>query len=348
MDALPAIMDLPLDVVLRILTYCRPQGVAAFSQTCRAANNLIYLPSEQYLWRQLYLAHPFDHPEKVERERREAYLTTTAAAVANEEGVDYRSLLIDRLKAERAAVKAGYGVRDCREALQTLSHVLEHLPVCTNTQVDELQSSYDAQWLEENLTEDSALLRSDPSNTITTTQEPCDEIERTKARLRLCVLSSFKHNDLPANAPTEDEHYFFTNKRNRSRCFVYDLSNYSIKNRWGPFTLDNGVNWVHVEHLMNVVWMNLCDSPLSSMPRPRIGTEAFRPHSSDAKFTAKDWAGVEGSFTSLRCCLASLTERVGIWSRYICFMDYRFVTYAFILCASADPDLRFSAQGSIR
>jgi hypothetical protein len=290
-----AIMDLPLEVIQRVLIHCCPREVAEFSKTCRAANDLIHSPCDQYLWRHLYLAHPFDHPESVESDRIAAGVVAEAA-VGGAEGVDYRRRLMDLVKAERAAAKDGYAAREGREALQALTHLLENLPVWpTSGDANHLhQPSYNARWLEDNLKEESGLLSSDSSNPITNTQEPYNKLEGTKARLRLCLLSSYKHNDEPGYFLTDEEESFFTHKRNRSRCFVYDLRNYSEKNRWGPFTTDNCVNWIHVEHLMNVVWMNLCDSPLLRMPRPKIGTESFRPHSSGGAHSPEDWAGVEG------------------------------------------------------
>ncbi|KAF5336991.1 hypothetical protein D9611_003456 [Ephemerocybe angulata] len=304
------LIDLPMELLQRVLTHCHPRDVAGFSQTCREAYNLIYLTTDQYLWRQLYLAYPFDHPEIVASQRLDAGVSSKVKPVSGDEvdGLNYRNRLTDLVNAERAASKGPRTVEEEKNTLLVFQRVLTQLPITSRTEDGEVQPSLNADWLERTLDEESALLTSEPDPSLSTPKPGAfSEVEGIRARLRCSVLSSFKQSGTnPDLALSKEDYSFFVAKRNRSRCFVYDLRNYTARTHWGPFTPDNHVNWVHVEYLMNVVWMNLCDPPITNMPRPRIGTEAFRPHSSGGDYSQEDWAGVEG-----------------VWSRYVCFMDYR-------------------------
>ncbi|KAJ3513121.1 hypothetical protein NLJ89_g3125 [Agrocybe chaxingu] len=97
--------------------------------------------------------------------------------------------------------------------------------------------------------------------------------------------------------------------RDISRAYVYDLRHYTAETRWGPFNSDGSVNWTHVEHLINVVALNVQElpgswaltRPPSCIDPPRISCALAR-----RQISSTDWAGVEGT-----------------WRRYVCFMDYR-------------------------
>src|SRR5258705_490416 len=53
-------LSLPTELVQRVLCFCTPQALAAFSQTCRAVFTLVYGSGDQHLWRELFLSVPFD------------------------------------------------------------------------------------------------------------------------------------------------------------------------------------------------------------------------------------------------------------------------------------------------
>jgi hypothetical protein len=88
--------------------------------------------------------------------------------------------------------------------------------------------------------------------------------------------------------------------RNKSRSFVYDLRHYTPNNSWGPYLDGGGVNWIHMEALINVILMNLRELPGSrNHATPPFGLEATRPYSAPAISPSKeDWAGVEGKSMS--------------------------------------------------
>lgn len=115
-------------------------------------------------------------------------------------------------------------------------------------------------------------------------------------------------------------------RRSQSRHFVYDLRNYTVNRSWGPLLPNGSPNWVHLYYLMNVVWANICDLPgFWSNVRPPIGLEAIRAFSAPAAFNSSDWAGIQGESSS-NIASTLLTSTAGRWKRYVCFMDYRYVT----------------------
>ena len=62
---MPAITDLPLDVLEQIILLLDPLEVAATSRTCSAFYAYIYSsPDTERLWRTLYLSQPLDDPRK--------------------------------------------------------------------------------------------------------------------------------------------------------------------------------------------------------------------------------------------------------------------------------------------
>jgi hypothetical protein len=202
--------------------------------------------------------------------------------------INYSERLVGLVKAERAASNPPPTIAKETDALNTFLSLARELPVYTDTHC----VSHNVEWLEKTL-ENSPLLTQPHS-----TSNPTDdhgETEGLRAHLRCYLRSSFKDTEVVLSKSKEK---FFVNKRNESRCFVYDLRNYTSETRWGPFTPDNRVNWVHVEHLMNVVWMNLCEYPLRSLLRPKIGASAVRPHSATGNYLTDDWAGVEGDYSS--------------------------------------------------
>ncbi|KAI6136959.1 hypothetical protein F5141DRAFT_1077774 [Pisolithus sp. B1] len=69
------IPSLSPEIIEHALIHCHPRDVAAFSQTCRAAYQIVYHRGDQYLWRQLFLSYPFDDPrESLQRLRSEGFL----------------------------------------------------------------------------------------------------------------------------------------------------------------------------------------------------------------------------------------------------------------------------------
>jgi len=289
-----SLMDVPVEVLQRILTYVHPKDVAAFSQTSRTAYHLIYQPHDRYLWLELYLAYPLDHPDIIQRQRVGAKLSS-ALNVKNKTANELKSMLIEVCEAERAAAAPVGSLTEDEEvkAIRTFQSFLTRLPVSEPSDDGKtVDPSLNAQWLERTLARSRLLSSSKPASETRSASLQGDSIELGKAHLLCCLRSSFRDEDEDLDSFEERA---YSIKRNQSRCFTYDLRNYSDKTRWGPFTEGNGVNWIHARHLMNVVWENLCEVPLADTIRPKIGVEATRAYSAIGNYSAKDWAGVEGA-----------------------------------------------------
>ena len=117
----------------------------------------------------------------------------------------------------------------------------------------------------------------------------------------------------PSDGESEESHKRLQADRTASRCFVYNLRNYTRETLWGPYTTNGDgkvtVNWEHLEHIMNVVVMNVREVPNHwEEVWPTWGLESTRAYSAPhvRNRNPNDWAGVEG-----------------VWRRVVCFMDYR-------------------------
>ena len=156
--------------------------------------------------------------------------------------------------------------------------------------------SYDLRWVERVLRESRVLDDEDGALAA--------EAWQSLARLRSYVaLSLDTTNDERTNQRLKE-------CRNRSRCFVYDLRHYTFDNSWGPYLDGGGVNWVHIESLINVILMNLRELPGSqNHPSPPLGLQATRAYSAPMGCSSKDdWAGIEGEFSSFQQAKYVLTS----------------------------------------
>jgi hypothetical protein len=189
--------------------------------------------------------------------------------------VDWKVELLRRMKAESIAFSTEGRVFERKRALETfISMVQDALPVVK----DQCDTSFNLQWLVRVL-RDSRMLDANilPNEA------------RLHARLRSYIALSFDDgkDDKTRNRLKE--------RRVISRCYVYDLRHYGPGNSWGPYMHDGRVNWVHVEALINVILMNLCELPRMWVnTRPPVGLEATRPYSAPGDHQPYDWAGVEG------------------------------------------------------
>ncbi|KDR85287.1 hypothetical protein GALMADRAFT_234061 [Galerina marginata CBS 339.88] len=279
-ESQPTIFRFPVELAQDILSFCHPWDVAAFSQTCRAAYSLIYQPADQYLWHQLYIAYSFDPPQFPD------------LACANGK-INWKNELTDRMRVELALFCGPPNVSERQHVLRMLITIIED----SSSAVSRTGSSRNIGWLKRVMRQSLVLhnLYSDP--------EVEDDVQlhaQLRAYLALTIIDS-KH-DKKTLAKLLD-------RRDLSRAFVYNLLHYEEENRWGPFMPDGRVNWIHVEHLVVVVALNIRELPGSwaltrpptCLDSPRLSSRTF------GKDPSNDWAGVEGT-----------------WRRYVCFMDYRY------------------------
>jgi hypothetical protein len=276
--------SLPLELVHRILSCGAPKSAASFSQTSKAAYSAVYGPDTQYLWRSLYLAYPLDDPNIVAKERLDAGLQTL---LRPDESIDWRTRVQRVVSVESYASGAAEPDLDSDEgwSLATLSLLHSELrPVGKDSRGRSLPS-FNAKWIDKTMSSSTFL-----DDCIDDESVPAND-KQALSRLRVCLNRTFrryKSTDLN-NADTVE-------RRTASRAYVYDLQNYGQRTNWGPFRMAQGethlADWVHLEHLLTVIWLNVCEW---GAPFPPRGMESARPFSApDTTFSAEDWAGVEG------------------------------------------------------
>ncbi|KAF9243751.1 hypothetical protein BU15DRAFT_71875 [Melanogaster broomeanus] len=276
-------LPIPLEITEQALILCHPRDVASFSQTCRKARLLVYNKTDQYIWRQLFLFYPFDDPRK------------TQHGLCEDIDFDWMTELQQRVYAETVARAARSTPEELLAALQIFLHVVQSAPPVTRG--SERVPSPSLLWVMDVL-ESTNMLQLPPFPHLHT----CQTLARLRSYLAL-TLDDIDDEDGEGKQRMRS-------MRTRSRCQVYDLSNYNKDNDWGPFMPKSGEpDWFHVECIMNVISFNLAELPGGPMDaRPPCGLEATRAYSAPHATTRspRDWAGVEGN-----------------WRRFVSFMDYR-------------------------
>ncbi|KAH9836538.1 uncharacterized protein C8Q71DRAFT_47007 [Rhodofomes roseus] len=283
---------LPPEIIERILLFCDVYDVAIIAQTGRRARSIIYQSEDQYFWRELFLSKPFD-------DLRKALPPLTAQKPSVQP--DWKTELQRRVSAESAVMGAATGPR-LERALATLVSVVETaLPFSDGPEMEE---SENLRWLE-------GLLRFSTIDEESLPKHEQQHLGRLMTYLALTYESS-PDGDSPKKLLHEK---LLNEKRRMSRCYVYDLRRYKEDTLWGPFSRgEKGelrANWVHVQHIVNVVAMKLRELPplaLQLYSKPRAGLSATQAYSAPFAHDRKphDWAGVAGT-----------------WRRFVCFMDYR-------------------------
>ncbi|TFK76733.1 hypothetical protein BDN72DRAFT_829885 [Pluteus cervinus] len=277
----PHFLVFPVELIERVLIASCPQDVASFSMTCSAAYHLVHRSTDQFLWRQLFLLHPFDDP------RRSLAHDESKAP----DSIDWKSELLRRMKARMIAFSQPPLIYEHKRALETfIAMVGEALPAKDSQESRTNEPSHNLLWLHDVL---------DKSRILDSTPLPNEA--RLYARLRSYLALTL---DTGKDEKTQAR---LRKRRVKSRSYVYDLRKYNSETSWGPYMAHGRVNWVHVEHLMNVVLMNLGELPGTwAHTKPPLGLQATRPYSAPGIRSSVDWAGIEGT-----------------WRRYVCFMDYR-------------------------
>ncbi|KAF5355737.1 hypothetical protein D9756_004027 [Leucocoprinus leucothites] len=308
------IFTIPLELVHRILTLGHPDDVAAFSRTCRSAHELV---QDEYLWRQIWHAYPFDDPELLRAHRQAVCLATSLEISPLRDG--WKAEFTRRIRAEHVALKkrehySSLSPKEKKTALQVFVSVLEGaLPASVGGGMEgkfrDASISQNIQWVQR------VLFHSRLIAPVLQSLEDEKEISELQAHIRSC-MDEYEWGGKTRRA--------ISDRRNRSRAFVYDLRNYSYKNDYGPYHPDGRVSWVHIENIVNVVLSNLQDLPVHivSPARPPSGLESLRPYSAPGKYSPRDWAGVEGLLSLFLMDVVS-SQQLGTWRRYVCFMDYR-------------------------
>lgn len=275
-SATTMIGTLPTELVQLILIFCRPKDVAAFSQTCRQSRALIYETEDQFLWRELFLAVPFDDPTKSSDEDLET-------------SCDWKSELQARMRAETLVTLSYEDMRgrdhdSISNAFDTLTKVLN------STSRDDLGN---LRWLTATAARSFVFSDYDRFPRFLPNTQPIHQLLALSWDLWGFGMSS---SGLKERLLDD------------ARYFVYNLSKYSAKSNWGAFcwTGSEGgspiftANWEHVKHCVIILLLHGEDVELPPYGLRR--TVAYSAPDSHLR-ASDDWAGVEGIWLRDVCFL---------------------------------------------
>lgn len=295
---------LPTELIQHVLGLCTPQAVAAFSQTCRLAFTLIYDTKDQNLWREVFLSVPFDN-------LRDSPDYDPCVPI------DWKTELQRRIRASSAVAFTAEDLPLSPETREQVFDAFELLVKVAHSAIPPFHTdpgsppipSHNMRWLTDALAR--CALFCDPEHS-TTIGGHSDHLER---------LLAYWGTPL-RGIPTGNLH-------TQSRCFVYDLRNYTLESNWGVYRVVGAeqidedraryiyeANWEHVKHCVNAVLFAIKYDGTGAFAHPPtpakvlsppMGFNCIRAYSAPGSFNRKpnDWAGAEG-----------------MWVRYVCFMDY--------------------------
>ncbi|KAF9222953.1 hypothetical protein BS17DRAFT_755351 [Gyrodon lividus] len=222
-----AIVQLPLELIERILFTLDPLDVPSVAKSSRFFRSVIYGPNEQPFWRGLYLAQPFDDPRKA-----------VTRLGSPRKDINWRVELQRIIRAKVVAKNLRVCRRDerCR-VLQTLLDLVTNVPPLPFRESD--QMSRNVYWVQ-SLLRDGTFLEHD--QWVLT-----DEEEQLRARLH--TWYGLTRRDGEAEI------------RQASRAFVYSRRNHTASRAYGPFMPDGSmrVNWIHVRALAHVFGLILIE-----------------------------------------------------------------------------------------
>ena len=268
---------LPPEIVEEILVYCDPIDVAHVAETCSVMRDIIYRSEDSKLWRELYLAQPFDDPRDCVSE----------AGQPRADPIPWKSELQHIIRARIVVCSMNpWSILKSGELVTILNTLLDMVcyipPRTSNDSLEDLSS---------NLLWVAVMLRMGfidlvEASTLATEEEQC-------LTARLHTYYGLTKVDGKRMA------------RVKSRAYVYDMRNYHPDNKYGPFLADDTVDWKHMQALHHVVSMHMVSLkedeefeyavfPLS-LPYTQIVMPREDPEEKD------DWAGVNGYWAVSFC-----------------------------------------------
>ncbi|KAF5387357.1 hypothetical protein D9757_005749 [Collybiopsis confluens] len=288
--------DLPVETIEEVILHLDPLDVSAMSSTSRFFRDLIYHAPDQHLWRELYLAQPFDDPIQCVSQNGESRRM--------EEEFNWKSEL-------QAIIRARTVLEDvsiCRPqervtVLRTLLRMVSWVPPLRS--YDDMLNN-----LSQNLLYVTALTRGgvflDPEKLGLPVDGP--EIEQEEAQLRAQLHA------IIGITPADRRH----DTTIGARAFCYNLRNYNWSNEFGPFLPSNvesggagKVNWIHIRHIHHIISTHLLELTEEGQvfevviyPLSFPYTQIVIPEGMDLD-EEEDWAGVNG-----------------LWLLSFCFVDH--------------------------
>lgn len=278
-----SIHDLPPELVEQIVLELDPLDVAAFAQTCTTFYTFVYDPSEQHLWRNLYLLQPRDDPR------------ICVDPLGNPLPQPDWCSLLQRITRARSIVRdfTKYHPREIVEVLRTLLGLICNVPPASD--IFSSQLSLNLVWV-------AALLRGGDFLDKLDQHLLSPDEQQLHAHLHTCfglTTADYRRASLT-----------------RSRAFVYAMRNYKWDNDFGPFMMDGSgrVNWVHIQAIHHIMSMHVVPPQHSTEDTSQAFTifPMSLPYCQSVippEVTLdedEDWAGV-----------------TGLWQCSFCFCDHR-------------------------
>lgn len=275
-SATTMIGSLPTELVQHILILCRPKDVASFSQTCRQSRALVHGSEDQFLWRELFLAVPFDD-------------LTDSPDRGSRSSDDWKSELQTRIRAETLVTLSYEDMRAgdhdlISNAFDTLIKVLDSTP--PNKQKNLC-------WLASTVAGSFVFRDYDHFPRFLPNTQPVHQL----------LALSWDQWGLGAFDRGLAERIL-----DDARYFVYNLSKYSAKSNWGVFRWSNSeggisvfaANWEHIKHCIVILLLHGEDVQLP----PHGLRNAVSYSAPDSHLRASDdWAGAEGVWLRDVCFL---------------------------------------------
>jgi hypothetical protein len=270
--------ELPPEIIEEILVHCHPIDVAQVSETCSLMRDIVYRSDDSKLWRELYLAQPFDDPRDC----------VSQGGQHRPVSIPWKSELQCIIRARSvvcaddplSVLKSGELVN----ILNTFLNMVCYVPPRTSNDNREDPSS--------NLIWVGALLKGGFIDLVEASALETEEERHLTARL---------HTYFGLTKADRDR-----KTRVKTRAFVYNMRNYRPDNQYGPFLWDGGVDWEHMRALHHVVSMHLVDlrededefeyAVLLSLPFTQIIVPNDIPEEEES-----DWAGVTGAWVVSFC-----------------------------------------------
>lgn len=288
---------LPTELVQHILIFCRPRDVAVFSQTCRKSHVLIYESEDQFLWRELFLAVPFDD-------------LTDSPDQDPESSGDWKSELQARVRAETLVTLSYEDMRardhdSISNAFDTLTRVLNSTPA---------DGSKNLRWLASTAARSFVFNDYDRFPRFLSSTQPLHQFLAWS-----WDLWGFRMPSGELGERILDD----------ARYFVYNLSKYSVKSNWGVFCWAGSeggnpvftANWEHIKHCVAILLLHGEEVEL-----PPCGLRHSVAYSAPDSYlrASDDWAGVEGVWLRDVCFLDYTTLFGRSRTCYVCFFPDRF------------------------
>ena len=345
-------LDLPLELLERIITLSSAQGAARLSQCCKRLH--VIIQKDAHIWRSLYLEH-WDDPRtpdtdkynwKVELQKNVSAWNIIRALQAIEPPFNVPRLLQEMsddahrrcasilLRSRGPCTTSPRDLPVSRSLIWLKRVVGEHAVYVWPWIVrDEVFESY--RYPNEGATVVAG--RETPEGP--SDGDPTAPVYLTKLSDRWRLMHQVGHPPPPMahwlHNPTTPLSYALRT-RNAARCFVYDMRKYKHETRWGPWTTavhDSGnvhqVNWEHVFCLLIVTLANVSYSSthvheIVTHAPPKL--EEFTPRRTLANLRAPSSYEYTAPYSAPGWNGRSPDDWAGVegtWRRAVSFMDYR-------------------------